>query len=87
MEENTLLIFLAQLALMGVFVISALAKASTPDETARAARDFGAPEGLSPWVARLLPAAELIVAAALFPLGSPRLGGLLASVLLMLFTA
>lgn len=82
-----MLIFLAQLTLMMVFVVSAVAKFGTPEDTARAAGEFGVPPAVSPWLARLLPAVELAIAAALSPMGAPRVGGLLAALSLLLFTA
>ena len=70
-----------------VFAVAGIAKLRDPVGTAQMLRDFGSPRSSAVVFARLLPLAELVVAAALVPTASARWGGVAAFVLLAAFTA
>jgi peroxiredoxin len=76
----------ARLVLAGVFAVAGLSKLVDRHGAPRALEDFGLPAGLSGRLARLLPLAELAVAAALIPRGTSRSGAAGALLLLGAFT-
>lgn len=80
------LVLLIRLILCAVFLTAAMAKLRDQGGTRQAVIDFGAPARLSPAIAALLPAIELLLAFALLPLASARLaaGGMV--LLLSIFT-
>jgi peroxiredoxin/uncharacterized membrane protein YphA (DoxX/SURF4 family) len=75
----------ARLLLSGVFGVAGLAKLADRAGSRQALAAFGVPNVLAPTLAVLLPLAELLVALALLPVASARLGALGALSLLLLF--
>lgn len=75
-----------QLALAAVFLVAAIAKASTPAQTRGALAGFGVPAVAAPLLAVALPLAELALALALLPIAWPRAAALAALVALAAFT-
>jgi peroxiredoxin len=81
------LVLASRLLLALVLVVAAVAKLWDRDGTRAAIVAFGAPEGRAAPLARLLPVAELAVAALLLPAGTAVAGALGALALLVLFSA
>jgi peroxiredoxin/uncharacterized membrane protein YphA (DoxX/SURF4 family) len=77
----------ARLFLAAVFAVAGVAKLVDRAGARRSARAFGVPDALAPAFAVLLPAAELICAAALVPARSASWGAAGALILLVLFIA
>ena len=82
-----ILALVARLVLAAVFVTAGLAKLADPPGTGEAALGFGVPEALVPYLARLLPLAELVVAGLLLPGVTAVSGAVAALVLLAAFSA
>jgi peroxiredoxin/uncharacterized membrane protein YphA (DoxX/SURF4 family) len=80
-------LLVCRLALASVFVTAGVAKLADPSGTRRAVADFGVPERFALTISKLLPAAELALAAALVPTATARAGAIAAAALLTLFTA
>jgi len=76
-----------QVVLAAVFAVSGVAKLFDLPGTRVAVKEFGVPEGMAPFAALLLPAAELVVAVALIPGSTARWGAVGAFVLLVTFSA
>ena len=76
----------ARLVLAAVFVTAGVAKSADPAGTRQAALGFGVPEALVPYLARLLPLAELVVAGLLLPGATAVAGTAGALVLLAAFS-
>ena len=77
---------LLRVVLAAVLIVAGVAKARDRDRTYAAARGFGLPVRAAAVTAALLPAVELLVAAALLPPLTARSGALAALVLLAAFT-
>ena len=80
-------IVFARIALAAIFAAAGLAKIRDRDGTARAARDLGAPEMLAPFVAAVLPFAELGLSITLVVDASARAAAAGAALLLVVFGA
>jgi thiol-disulfide isomerase/thioredoxin/uncharacterized membrane protein YphA (DoxX/SURF4 family) len=80
-------LLIVRLALAGVFGVAGLTKIFDPAGTEKAAADFGVPASLAKYVAYLLPAIELLIAASLFFVQFSWFGAIGAAVLLLIFTA
>jgi peroxiredoxin len=76
----------ARLLLAAVFLLAGVAKLVDRKETTKSLRDFGLPPGLAQAVSRLLPAGEIVAAAALVPVSTAWYGACGAVALLSIFT-
>lgn len=79
-------LLIVRVLLAVTFAVAGLAKLRDRDGTAAAAVGLGLPARVAPTVARVLPAVELVLAAALVPAGTARPAAVVAAVLLGAFT-
>jgi uncharacterized membrane protein YphA (DoxX/SURF4 family) len=80
------LVLAMRLVLAAVFAVAALAKLTDREGTRRAVAEFWAAERAAPWLAWLIPLAELTVAVLLLPSRTALAGALGALVLLLTFS-
>ena len=83
----SIILLLVRLLLVGVFLLSGVAKLADRTGSRQAMVDFGLPGRLAAPFGILLPLVELVVAGALLFVNSARWGALLAIALLLLFVA